>query len=97
MDVVTVGKLRVGFERRGDGPAIVLVHGYGGNPATWGPMRRNLAAAGFSNVRSMSYNPLARDIRRTLLRLAELRVQTQAVQQESALILARVRALHHGD
>jgi hypothetical protein len=42
-------------------------------------------------------DPLARDIRRTLLRLAELRVQTQAVQQESATILARVRALHRDD
>jgi hypothetical protein len=42
-------------------------------------------------------DPLARDIRRTLLRLAELRVQMQAVQQETAAILTRARALHRDD
>jgi len=48
--------------RRAQSTPVVLLHGYGGNPANWRPMRRNLAAAGFGHVRSMSYNPLAHDI-----------------------------------
>ena len=36
MDVVEVGGLRIGYERVGRGPALVLLHGYvGDGPTTW--------------------------------------------------------------
>jgi triacylglycerol esterase/lipase EstA (alpha/beta hydrolase family) len=49
---------------------VVLIHGYGGNRFHWSALRRRLLHAGFSDVHSLSYSPLAghvRDIARALV------------------------------
>jgi len=44
MDTVEVGGLRIGYERRGAGPPLVLVHGYvGDGRATWRPQLDDLS------------------------------------------------------
>ena len=44
METVSVDGLRVGYERVGDGPPVVLVHGYvGDGPTTWRPQLEVLA------------------------------------------------------
>ena len=44
METVVLGELRIAFERVGDGPPVVLLHGYvGDGPTTW---RRQLEALG---------------------------------------------------
>jgi pimeloyl-ACP methyl ester carboxylesterase len=44
LDTVAVDGLQIGFERRGSGPAVVLLHGYvGDGPATWRPQLDSLA------------------------------------------------------
>jgi pimeloyl-ACP methyl ester carboxylesterase len=37
---------------------VVLVHGYGGSPAAWSPLVRELRRAGFSEVHAPAYNAL---------------------------------------
>jgi hypothetical protein len=41
---------------------VVLVHGYGGDPANWLPVQAALGAAGFANVYAMRYSPLGSDV-----------------------------------
>jgi pimeloyl-ACP methyl ester carboxylesterase len=37
---------------------VVLVHGYGGSPAAWLPLDRELRRAGFTNVHAVAYNAM---------------------------------------
>jgi pimeloyl-ACP methyl ester carboxylesterase len=37
---------------------VVLVHGYGGSPAAWWPLERELRRAGFTNVHATAYNAM---------------------------------------
>jgi Palmitoyl protein thioesterase len=37
---------------------VVLVHGYGGSPAAWSPLERELRRAGFTNVHAAAYNAM---------------------------------------
>jgi hypothetical protein len=39
---------------------VVLVHGYGGNRATWWTLERRLLGAGFTDLHVMTYSPFAR-------------------------------------
>jgi pimeloyl-ACP methyl ester carboxylesterase len=49
---------------------VVLVHGYGGSPASWSPLERELRRAGFTNVHAAAYNAMTtslEDIARRLV------------------------------
>jgi pimeloyl-ACP methyl ester carboxylesterase len=49
---------------------VVLVHGYGGSPAAWSPLVRELRRAGFTDVHTPAYNALTtslEDIARRLV------------------------------
>jgi pimeloyl-ACP methyl ester carboxylesterase len=57
----------------GDGhrTPVVLVHGYGGNRATWWALERHLVRARFTDLHAMTYSPFARcvtEIARALVR-----------------------------
>jgi len=45
----------------GERQPVLLIHGYAGTESVWGPLRRQLAAAGFGHVVSLSYNSFATD------------------------------------
>jgi triacylglycerol lipase len=50
---------------------VVLVHGYGHNRSGWFLIERHLRAAGFNNLATLNYNPLALDVPRIAGRLAD--------------------------
>jgi predicted alpha/beta hydrolase family esterase len=41
---------------------VVLVHGYGGRPAAWLPLERELRRAGFTNVHAAAYNAMTTNL-----------------------------------
>jgi 3-oxoadipate enol-lactonase len=47
---VDVGEVELAYERRGEGPAIVFVHGLGGGKWAWGETADAVAEAGFDAV-----------------------------------------------
>ena len=57
---------------------VVLVHGYGGSPASWTPLERELRRAGFVHVHAAAYNAMTRsldDIARGLVPLCREAVE----------------------
>ena len=50
---------------------VVLIHGYGHNRSGWFLIERHLRAAGFTNVATLNYNPLALDVPRIAARLSD--------------------------
>jgi pimeloyl-ACP methyl ester carboxylesterase len=49
-DRIHVGEVDLAYERRGEGPAVVFVHGLGGSKTAWGDTADALAEAGYDAI-----------------------------------------------
>lgn len=47
---IDVGEVELAYERRGEGPAVVFVHGLGGSKRAWGETLAAVTAAGFEGI-----------------------------------------------
>lgn len=57
-----IPRLRIG----GEGPVVVLVHGFVCNAGMWGPLQRHLQKRGFGRIYAVSLDPFYRSVPRSL-------------------------------